>query len=287
MNDFELYWKDRNTEFRTYIQATEKDISEKLNSLETYGKKGELPDNLSVDLLDDLCCTVLATEAVADVRGFDTAPLLRLKDALTVFFARLKLDIASGKELPPVLEYSDSLIELMSGVGSDFLTVHELSLLWEMHPNTIRGEVLSRKEVKSALQKKDKLLLVPVDLALALSLKRRNFDAGEEQETEGMMLVPVTVSGEFFSYQCRNKNGFRIGKKGEEHLVPDFDSALAELRSMQPKAYWRRKNRAGNWGIVAAIRWELRSIEAVTGLPLPQPDQAIADDKEMGEKANG
>lgn len=265
MNDFELFWQDLNSQFTHYIKATEKGMPEKLQLLLKYGKKGEFEEGLDVDLLDDLSCTVLTAEIVADIRGLDKKPLIQLKEALTLFFARLKLEIERGAELPPMLEDCSALIDLMTGVGDSYLTIYELSLLWEMHPNTIRNEVLNTPEIRSKLEKKDRLVLVPVALALSLSLQRRGFNATEEEEREGMILVPVTSSRDFFNYQCRNRNGFRIGLKGAEFIVDDVTTALSELKTMRPKAYWRRKNTSGNWGIVSAMRWELRTTESVLG----------------------
>jgi hypothetical protein len=42
-----------------------------------------------------------------------------------------------------------------------------------------------------------------------------------------------------------------IGAKGEEESVPDFFEALRKLAGM-PTPRWRRRNAAGNWGIVRA-----------------------------------
>ena len=265
MNDFELFWQDLNSEFTHYIKATEKEMPEKLQLLMKYGKTGKFEEGLDVDLLDDLSCTVLTGEIVADIRGLDKKPLIQLKDALTLFFARLKLEIERGVELPPLLEACFPLIDLMTGVQEDYLTIYELSLLWEMHPNTIRNEVLNTTKIRSELEKKERLVLVPVGLALTLSMERRGFTATEEPEREGMILVPVTSNNEFFNYQCRNRKGFRIGLKGSEFIIDDVTTALSELRLMSPKAYWRRKNTSGNWTIVSAMRWELRTTEEVLG----------------------
>ncbi|MDW3137702.1 hypothetical protein [Vibrio sp. 1288] len=264
MNTFESDWEQLSDKLKKAAEATYRGLSVNLSVLETYGREGKLGDGLSKDLLDSLIDAVCAAEAITDTESKKSESISRLKNALILFFARLKLDIESGRELAPLLEDARSLVQKINGIDENYLTVHELGLLWDMSSKTVRGEVLSTVDVNQ-LEKRNKLVLVPVSLALSLSQKRRGFTAAEEEETEGMILVPVTINGEFFNHTCRNKKGFRIGPKGGEYLIEDIDFALAELRAMRPKAYWRRQNVNGNWGIVAAIRWELRSVVNVKG----------------------
>lgn len=69
--------------------------------------------------------------------------------------------------------------------------------------------------------------------------------------------VPVAGDGSWFGPHLRRSSGFTIGRKGEERVVVSYLDALAQLKAM-PKAYWRRPNAGGNWGIVTAVRWNER-----------------------------
>ena len=69
------------------------------------------------------------------------------------------------------------------------------------------------------------------------------------------LFLPVARDGSIFHPGLATKKGFRIGPKGDEKVVADFDQALAELQRME-SPYWRRPNEKGRPGIVRGIRWE-------------------------------
>ena len=71
----------------------------------------------------------------------------------------------------------------------------------------------------------------------------------------GSTLVPVAKDGSWFGHHLSRAGYYTIGAKGEERKVGGFETALCELRGMQT-ARWRRPNAKGNWGIVAAVRWD-------------------------------
>lgn len=52
-----------------------------------------------------------------------------------------------------------------------------------------------------------------------------------------------------FLPSVRQRNGYQIGEKGKEQVIPDYWDALELLRSMSTPRF-RRKNSAGNAGIV-------------------------------------
>jgi len=66
--------------------------------------------------------------------------------------------------------------------------------------------------------------------------------------------VPVAADGTLFCPALRRKNGYMIGKKGDEQIVGDFYKAL-EMFQLNGKARWRRPNSKGNWGIVTGTKW--------------------------------
>jgi len=77
-------------------------------------------------------------------------------------------------------------------------------------------------------------------------------------DQQGMIGVPRAAEGEVFLPEhvvrsARNKQGLSItvGAKGQEVQFHDFYDALRELAQMDVPR-WRRRNSAGNWGIVRA-----------------------------------
>lgn len=72
------------------------------------------------------------------------------------------------------------------------------------------------------------------------------------------VLVPVANDGSWFGPHLQKSSGFSIGKKGQERVVLSFEEALENLTKM-PTPYWRRPNKAGNWGIVSGVRWAMIS----------------------------
>lgn len=98
----------------------------------------------------------------------------------------------------------------------------------------------------------------------------------ERPPLERALFVPVARDGTAFGPGLERAGRFPIGEKGSEVQVEGFEQALAELQRM-PVPYWRRPNAAGNWGIVAGVRWvrlDASELEALT----ETPDYKFADD---------
>lgn len=79
-----------------------------------------------------------------------------------------------------------------------------------------------------------------------------------EADAKGMIIVPQAAEGDAFTPDrvvrpARSSPGLSIsvGAKGEEVQHRDFYDALAALAAMRVPR-WRRRNGAGNWGIVRA-----------------------------------
>ena len=77
-------------------------------------------------------------------------------------------------------------------------------------------------------------------------------------DANGLVLVPQAAEGDIFAPDrvvrpARSGSGISvtIGAKGEEVQYGDFYDALKALAAMEV-ARWRRRNSAGNWGIVRA-----------------------------------
>lgn len=68
------------------------------------------------------------------------------------------------------------------------------------------------------------------------------------------LFVPYASDGSCFNPSLKRAAKYTAGDKEDEVTFDDFEDALEYLRQMG-QAKWRRPNPAGNWGIVAAVRW--------------------------------
>jgi len=76
------------------------------------------------------------------------------------------------------------------------------------------------------------------------------------KETWETVSVPAASDGSSFIPKIKNKNGYRIGKKGDEKPYENYWDALEALRNMDTP-YWRRPNKkTGKMGIVKGIAWK-------------------------------
>ena len=86
----------------------------------------------------------------------------------------------------------------------------------------------------------------------------RHLECVSEKSFSRKFHVPVARDGTHFCQRtCRRSGHYIVGDKGNERTFSDYRSALAYLEKM-PVAKWRRPNQVGNWGIVSAVRWEIR-----------------------------
>lgn len=70
--------------------------------------------------------------------------------------------------------------------------------------------------------------------------------------------VPVSKDGSCFDRDLGVRGYFQVGAKDDEVRFDTYEEALEALRRMKT-ARWRRPNQSGNWGIVAATRWQKQS----------------------------
>lgn len=97
-------------------------------------------------------------------------------------------------------------------------------------------------------------------LADALSIDAKTFfetpTTASSTSTVTAILVPFATDGSCFNPSLkRTRTGkYTVGARGNEVSFDDFEDAVKHLRAMEP-AYWRRPNKAGNWGRVVAVRW--------------------------------
>jgi hypothetical protein len=100
-------------------------------------------------------------------------------------------------------------------------------------------------------------------------------------DTQGLPLerpifVPVSRDGSVFHPGLQRGGKYPIGEKGAEIQIEGFDEALAVLQRMSTP-YWRRPNAAGNWGVVAGVRWARLDVSDLDALAR-SPDHKILGD---------
>lgn len=80
-------------------------------------------------------------------------------------------------------------------------------------------------------------------------------DAHPETGIAAPIFVPESKDGSRFLPELDTGNGFRIGQKGHEQVVKDFDEALKILARME-RPTWRRPSPiSGVHSIVSGVRW--------------------------------
>ncbi|MBR9889997.1 MAG: hypothetical protein GYB20_20130 [Oceanospirillales bacterium] len=78
--------------------------------------------------------------------------------------------------------------------------------------------------------------------------------------------MPTAKDGTSFLPNCRSKNGFRIGPKGDEVLYADYWSALKALKAM-PTPYWRRPSKtSGKPGIVTRVSLKEFNVDDINAM---------------------
>jgi transcriptional regulator with XRE-family HTH domain len=97
-------------------------------------------------------------------------------------------------------------------------------------------------------------------LAVALGVEVKTFfetaDTGVLPKAAISISVPFASDGSCFNPSLRRtRTGkFTVGEKSNEVTLDTFEAAVEYLKTMET-AYWRRPNKAGNWGRVVAVSW--------------------------------
>ena len=92
-----------------------------------------------------------------------------------------------------------------------------------------------------------------------------SFKAVAEDALETPLFVPVARDGSIFHPGLDKGAGYKVGAKGEEQVIKEFNEALAELQQM-PTPYWRRPNRRGKDGMVRGVEWRRYDLKTLMGL---------------------
>lgn len=229
------------------------------DDITNYGLYGIIPSTYLLKRFEDVYHLNSLSKSVLGGRYQDIGFEPSLEDGIAAFFGRLKLDLFNKRDLP------NELTQLVE--NKDFITlndminlqVKELSLLSQKHVTTIRNEYLISEKYNSHISKFNGLTLIPLEIAKEICTSIKSFVPSPAVREADQMYVPVSKDGSVFSEHCTSTNGFRIGPKGDEYSVDSYDKALADLLSMEPRAYWRRKNSKGHWGIVSVFRWEYKN----------------------------
>ena len=189
-----------------------------------------------------------------EIFGFDK--LRQCESVILYAAARAKIDHVAGYPTWDVDGYQEFI-----GNGSDGkLTISEVALLASMNEKSVRNATQQGKQDRLITQKTKAGVYINAEDALDWLKRRQSFRPTKYPEKEMVddgierVLVPKAFDGSFFSASCKQGKGYKIGKKGEEIYVESVWEALKVLKSM-PKAYWRRQNEHGNYGIVSAQEW--------------------------------
>jgi hypothetical protein len=249
-------------------------LFEQVLSYRNYGLLGQLGE---LEDPQDVYALILMGEPAAALYGGRTA--YNCAAILQSYVARSKIDHALNTLDLSSLEYIDCCDGF--SVGSHFkgLTLYELSLLSNMTVQGVKNELrksgspatriedrATQKDDENSSYKIPNLVTVDTLEAYKWLKERRGFVSTYNILENGMdtLLVPQAKDGSFFNASCALKQGFKIGKKGEEVYVKDFNKAVDDLKAM-PKAYWRRPSpSSGVSGIVSASTWVSKSKEELS-----------------------
>ena len=165
--------------------------------------------------------------------------------------------------------------------GGEALTVSELAILSgvsmkrlqnaiyaqsEGAPTVSKGGVIATDACKRWLEDRDFKASIWKEVVSLYPLHPgwgRDVEYQPNQENvqhDDFIFVPVSADGLVFHpglKRGRDADGaFKVGAKGSEEAVADFDVALAKLSRMQTPR-WRRPNKeSGSWGIVSGQSWK-------------------------------
>ncbi|WP_109260980.1 hypothetical protein [Hyphobacterium indicum] len=197
-------------------------------------------------------------------------------------FERLALRNEGGKtelfHLTHVRDHARARIKYDAG---ETLTVGELAILSGVSTKRLQNAIYARSEgaptvsksglistdaCKRWLEDRDYKASIWKDVIALYPLHPnwgRNTEYQPDQELlehDDYLFVPVDKDGSIFHPGLKRGLGgesvFRIGPKGGEDVVANFDEALSRLSRMQTPR-WRRPNKdSGNWGIVSGQSWK-------------------------------
>ncbi len=150
------------------------------------------------------------------------------------------------------------------------LTPEELAAVAGVSPRTI-SNLASAGGLRRVAGK------IPAEDALAWLEERDDFRASVwqyqqaaveieavEQTLAEVVFVPIAKDGSVFHPGCVSDGFYAVGDP--EQRVADFREALDLLQRMPTPKWRRRKHADGNWGRVAGVRWERKTMQEVEEL---------------------
>ena len=221
-------------------------VAQKLDDALLYGHYGVTPEDVPLaarpewitKLVSDVDALAAWEEVVALNNGNNAllriANLARSRHAIDM--GRGDVDIQSMAVLGGITE--GRVRNLLSGTDSSL----------ERSPN---GGIVAMS-AHAWLQKKKGYL---ASIWQEEELSEEEPEVGPAIPASGMIFVPVARDGSMFTPDLKRNSTYRIGAKGEEEGVANFEDALARLNAM-PVPRWRRPNEKGLWGIVSGVAWQ-------------------------------
>lgn len=237
----------------TFLAQRSSHIGDVFHYLYSYLEKAELtPSHKEDDLLDALGF-VANSRINGELYTGDTPN--NLEHLLALAFARAKIDTING-DIKFDLE---ALTDWFESEYAEFMSLSEIAALANMDEQSVRNATQADSKNHLHSEKFDNRIHIPVDVAARWLVNRSGYvrrKPSQNEIPEDHLLVPFAKDGSFFSKACKQTAGFKIGKKGDEQYITDFDQALIKLKAM-PVAYWRRPNPNGRFGIVRAVEWKV------------------------------
>lgn len=173
---------------------------------------------------------------------------------LQSLIAREKIDTHLGRTCPGFLR-AGYFNDLTVGGNYEGLTTYELSLLSRMSIQAVRNDFQKPDAPLTTKTNSGLVTLAPEDACSWLQRRRGFRDTYSSEMVGDSLLVPQARDASFFGPHCKQLNGYKIGKKGEETYVENFTEAL-DILSRMPKPYWRRPSpTSGVPGIVSGATW--------------------------------
>lgn len=237
----------------------------------------EVADNLTVDEL-----AALANMEIGSIRNSISRDELSSNSGAILPSAALEWLKAKGRYIsttfntsiedlgPKVTTPSDLAEIILTAASQQSISNEEVSDLLGWNPDFViengNGSIVRRDyehvwEIDKWKKLADKLCLNEKWLiysALSLSDYPKNNIATvllhfERPNAIDRLMIPTASDGSSFLPHIRTRNGYRVGKKGNEVLYSNYWQALDALMEM-PTPYWRRPNKeTGAMGIVRGL----------------------------------
>lgn len=222
-----------------------------------------IPDCLDSSMSMAISFTIMAAELSDGFESGQAPSPSYMIQTVAQAYARFKIDLHFGRVSSILLESIHSVFE-EEDTDLEGLSTLQLGMLARLKQQSVRNKLSLKSGFSLEKNEMGKYFMNVKDAIKWLGEEIGYSTANSEDVPVGETLnVPVARDGSFFNVKVRSPSGYRIGKKGSEILIEDFNKALEELAKM-PSPYWRRPSKeSGVPGVVKGIRWERKLVSDV------------------------